>query len=219
MMTDSREAVGAAYDREQFFKAQKMGWEVINRVVPQIKPGMSEEEGKAILSSVMKDLGSEKIWHPSWLRMGPNTRKPYGAPSDKSVRLRENDVFFLDIGPVFYGHESDVGATFQVGNDPAMAKLIADSKKVFDIVRDHFYKTKISGVELYEFARKAASDLGWELSFEGASGHRISDFPHSVHYRGSLNKFEAVPTPNLWILEIHLHDTERNIGAFYEDVL
>ena len=51
------------------------------------------------------------------------------------------------------------------------------------------------------------------------SGHRLSDFPHSAHYDGSLADVDFRPNPNLWVLEIAIAHPERTFGAFYEDLL
>jgi hypothetical protein len=51
------------------------------------------------------------------------------------------------------------------------------------------------------------------------SGHRLSDFPHSAHYDGSLADVAFRPNPNLWVLEIAIAHPERQFGAFYEDLL
>ena len=49
--------------------------------------------------------------------------------------------------------------------------------------------------------------------------HRVSDFPHKVHYKGNLGDQDFTPAPNLWILEIQLRHPTENWGAFYEDLL
>lgn len=217
--SDPREKVGNSFDENDFLKAQKRGWDALYQVARMVKPGMVEADAKKLLKIVLEDYAAKKIWHPPQVRFGVNTVLPFGKPQLADHVLDEDDLFFLDIGPVFGGYESDIGETFQLGSDLHTKKLISDSKDVFNQVKLHWEKTGVNGEELYQFATKLATEKGWALALEGASGHRISEFPHAAHFRGKLKGFELVPTPNRWILEIHLVDPNRKIGAFFEDVL
>ena len=60
--------------------------------------------------------------------------------------------------------------------------------------------------------------MGWELNLD-TSGHRLADFPHEALYSGSLSAVNFAPTTDLWVLEIQIRHPERQIGAFYEDLL
>ncbi|HVK61663.1 MAG TPA: M24 family metallopeptidase [Bdellovibrionales bacterium] len=213
------EKVGSDFNDDLLLRAQKKSWDILYSVAKEIKPGMTESEAHALMKTRVAEAGAEKIWHPPQIRFGKNTSKSFAQKGDDTVVLQENDHFFMDIGPVFDGYEGDVGASFVLGSEPHLQKLCDDSKTIFNEVKNHWMKTGTSGAELYAFAEKAASSRGWLLNPEGASGHRVSEFPHSAHYRGKLKAFDRQPTPNRWILEIQLFDQERGIGAFFEDLL
>ncbi len=217
--SDPREKVGDGFDENDFLQAQKRGWDALYHVEQMIKPGMVEADAKKLLKIVLEDYSSEKIWHPPQVRFGVNTVLPFGKPQITDHVLEDDDLFFLDIGPVFNGYESDIGETFQLGSNLHTKKLIGDSKEVFSEVKLHWKNTGCNGEDLYKFAIELADQNGWRLALEGASGHRISEFPHAAHFRGKLKGFELVPAPSRWILEIHLIDPARKIGAFFEDVL
>jgi Xaa-Pro aminopeptidase len=133
--------------------------------------------------------------------------------------LGADDIFFLDIGPCYDGHEGDVGRGFVIGRPENYAALIEDSKAIFGRVKEHWEKTGCNGHDLYTFARDEAASRGRKLALEGAAGHRIGDFPHRIHHTGKLKDFGKTPSPDLWILEIHLVDRALKAGAFYEDML
>jgi hypothetical protein len=59
-----------------------------------------------------------------------------------------------------------------------------------------------SGRELYAFAQKATEERGWVFNLRGASGHRLSDFPHVIYHRGSLEAVGSKPLAARWVLEI-----------------
>ena len=218
-MQTSAENVGPTYDDSKLLSAQSRTWEAVHAVARQIQPGMIEKDAHGLLKSVLKDLGAEKNWHPPQIRFGANTVKSFGKPGIKDVPLKENDIFFLDIGPVFHGYEGDAGTTFTVGDDHDLRRLAGDARAVFEDVKREWSRTGHTGRELYKFAAEAASKRGWELRLEGASGHRVSDFPHAIHHRGPLRSFDTSPSPNRWILEIQIYHPEKEIAAFHEDLL
>jgi hypothetical protein len=51
------------------------------------------------------------------------------------------------------------------------------------------------------------------------SGHRLSDFPHSIHYDGSMAELDLPLHPDRWVLEIAIAHPDGTFGAFYEDLL
>jgi Xaa-Pro aminopeptidase len=216
---DPREATGARFDIALQRAAQVRAWETLSVAAAMIEPGMDDVDGKAIVDQAITDSGAQRLWHASQVRFGPNTMLPFGVVPQAPHVLQPNDMFFLDIGPCYEGHEGDVGRGFTLGEVPNFTALIDDSKEVFQAVKAHWQTTGCNGQELYDFARTQALLLDRTLALEGAAGHRIGDFPHRIHHSGKLKDFAKTPSPDLWILEIHLVDRALQAGAFYEDML
>jgi Xaa-Pro aminopeptidase len=214
----TKEAVGENYVLKSMQTARDRTWEVIDQVAAHIQPGMLESEATAYCKSVLTELGMDRIWHPVLVRFGANTLKMFNERSDGDPRLGDNDIFFLDLGVVWDGHEGDSGATFVVGNDDAMKQCAAAAKTVFDAVEPQWRTTAMGGRELYDFAEQCASELGWKLNLD-IKGHRVSDFPHAIYRAGDLGDFADYPNPGLWILEIQIAHPSLPYGAFYEDLL
>jgi hypothetical protein len=181
---------------------------------------MLEEEARRIGQETLEKLGSHQGWHKTLVRFGRNTTKNYVDPSDPDVCLADNDIFFVDIGPIWGDTEGDGGSTFVVGNpaDADMRRCAADVKWIFKTVRQQWLASKMTGKELYEFAVCAAADLGWVLNL-GLTGHRLSDYPHKAHFAGTLGAVSIHPSPNLWILEIQIRHPNKPFGGFFEDLL
>src|SRR5262249_39920168 len=116
----AKEAVGAAFDLDTMRFASAQSWRAVDRMVASFKPGMRESEATALATEILDALGMERIWHPPHIRFGANTTKKYNEKSEEDLTLGRDDIFFIDIGPVFRGHEGDVGATFTTGSDPEM---------------------------------------------------------------------------------------------------
>jgi Xaa-Pro aminopeptidase len=216
---DPREAIGIHFDIALQRAAQFRAWETLSVAAAMIEPGMDDVDGKAIVDQAIMESGAQRMWHASQVRFGPNTMLPFGIVPDTPHVLETNDMFFLDIGPCYDGHEGDVGRGFTLGDMPAHLALIEDSKAVFEAVKAHWLTASCTGQELYDFAQAEATARGRTLALEGAAGHRIGDFPHRIHHKGKLKDFGKTPSPDLWILEIHLVDRALKAGAFYEDML
>lgn len=219
MLGPTNETVGQLFQVDLLRTARDSSLKVLEQLAQWIKPGTSELEAKEKLKEIQLALGSPKHWHPPQIRFGENTLLPFGKVGIENNRLKENDIFFLDIGPLFDDHEGDVGRTFTVGSDLEMKRCAVDVEEIWHEVRHHWFQQKPTGGKLYEFAKACAERRGWILTLEKANGHRISDFPHAIKIRGSIEGFEAVPASDRWILEVQIRHPSRPFGAFYEDLL
>ncbi|NMY05813.1 aminopeptidase P family protein [Pseudomonas sp. WS 5059] len=218
MNAPSKEAVGAAYSIDSMRHAQAMTWRAIEQLSQQIRPGILESQARELGKQVLADLDMQRIWHPLLVRFGANTLKTFKQRSDGDPVLAENDIFFIDMGAVWQGHEGDAGATFTTGSDPQMAACASAAKALFERVQLRWKTEKVVGLELYRYAQEQARDMGWELNLS-IKGHRVSDFPHAIHRGGDLGDFEHYPNEGLWILEIQIAHPSKAYGAFYEDLL
>ena len=115
-----KEATGAPYALELMNYAQARTWEAVEAIAAVIHPGMSESQATALGKRILTELGMERIWHPLLVRFGANTLKAFNQRSDGDPVLGDDDIFFIDMGIVWKGHEGDAGATFTTGNDPEM---------------------------------------------------------------------------------------------------
>jgi Xaa-Pro aminopeptidase len=218
MSTPSGEAVGPRFDHALMHRAREKTWAALHGIRQRMRPGISEDEARLEAATVFRDLGCERLWHPAIIRIGPNTTRTYRQRSDPGVRLGENDSYFIDLGLVFEGHEGDVGDTFVVGHAPQRQACADAARTLFAEVADAWRTRGLSGQALYAFAGARAEAMGWRLN-HAIKGHRVSDFPHSIHRGGDLGDLPASPADGLWILEIQLAHPSEPFGAFHEDLL
>jgi Xaa-Pro aminopeptidase len=196
-----------------------------------IRPGVGENEiNESIYALAERMFGINRYWHKRIVRAGRNTLAPYDEnPPD--LRVAEDDIVFLDLGPVFEEWEADFGRTYVVGKDPLKQKLCRDIEKAFVNGKKYFQEhPDITGSELYAYAQSLAKQAGWEYGGPIA-GHLIGVFPHEkiagdkitlyVHpeNRDRMRMPDASGRKRHWILEIHFVDRARQIGGFYEELL
>jgi len=217
MAVATAENVGKRFSLEQMLGAREQSWVALRDIASRIVPGMTEPEATELAGERLAAAGMQRIWHPSILRFGANTLKTFRQRSAPDTVLAENDIFFIDLGPVFDGHEGDVGDTFVVGDDATMHACANASRELFSRTEAR-WREGVTGVALYDYATAEADAMGWRLN-HATKGHRVGDYPHAVHKAGALGGFDAVPVSGLWILEIQIAHPTLPIGAFYEDLL
>jgi Xaa-Pro dipeptidase len=214
-------------------QAQQKADQLFKQVEAQgiISPNVLESRiNQDIYDLAERMFGISTYWHKRIVRAGTNTLAPYDEnPPDLTVG--EDDIVFLDLGPVFEEWEADFGRTFVLGSDPAKLKLRDDIGKAFADGKKYFERhPEITAAELYRHAQKLAKDYGWEYGGPIA-GHLLGQFPHEripgdkvtlyVH-PDNPNKMRGVDAQGQerhWILEIHFVDRARKIGGFYEELL
>jgi Xaa-Pro aminopeptidase len=143
-----------------------------------IRPGISEQT----LSDEIHALGAARFgvethWHKRVIRSGPHTLMPYAEnPPDRIIQ--DDDILFVDLGPVFEAWEADFGRTFVLGNDPAKTALRDALKPVFAAVKARYHANPdMTGEDLYGIACALAEESGW--TFGGRiAGHLVGSFPH-----------------------------------------
>jgi Xaa-Pro aminopeptidase len=212
------ERVGPSYSLARLLEVRQRTREAVGIISQRLDSGMTERDAKVLAQDTLSELGLRRGWHRTYVRCGTNTAKPPDEASDDAVLLGTNDIYFIDIGPVYDGIEGDAGDTFVLGDNPDHRRIQRDVHAIWWHVRQQWLDHGMTGQALYDLAAEASRHLGWVLDLT-LSGHRLSEFPHKAHYAGSLSEVDLVPAPGLWVLEIAIVHPDRRFGAFYEDVL
>jgi Xaa-Pro dipeptidase len=196
-----------------------------------IRSGISESRLNVDIYELAKEMyGITTYWHKRIVRAGRNTLAPY-AENPPDLMIGQDDIIFLDLGPVFEDWEADFGRTFVIGSDPRKLKLRDDVGTAFAEGKRHFQQTpNITANQLFEYVVSLAHKFGWE--FGGSiAGHLIGQFPHEKIAGDKVTLYvhpdSHLPMRSLnekgqkrhWILEIHFVDREREIGGFFEELL
>ena len=213
-------------------KAQSLAHALFTEIERRlIRPGVGEAQlSEEIYALAEKLYGVTTHWHKRVIRGGENTLQPYSENPPDRV-LQQDEILFVDIGPVFENWEADFGRTYVLGNDPLKLKLRDDLEPIFNAVKTAYLAAPaMTGDALYTLACTHAEAAGWE--FGGTiAGHLVGAFPHEK-IQGDKKRFyitrgnpHALNEPaedgsqRHWILEIHLVDRARKIGGFYEQLL
>lgn len=197
-----------------------------------IKSGQSEKDLNLAFYNLAYELfGIRKYWHKRIIRAGKNTLLPYAENPDNLI-IQEDDILFVDFGPVFDEWEADFGRTYVLGSDTHKLKLKNDVATAW-LKGQEFYlqnQSTITAAELYNFTCNLAKQYGWQYGNEHC-GHLVGNFPHEqiigdeqIHYLHPNNHSrmsDYAPNGQIrhWIYEIHFVDKALEIGGFFEQLL
>jgi Xaa-Pro dipeptidase len=210
-------------------KAERLFHEIEARGL--IRAGISESRLNQDIYDLAKEMyGITTYWHKRIVRAGKNTLAPY-AENPPDLMIGEDDILFLDLGPVFEEWEADFGRTFVIGSDPLKLKLRDDIGAAFAEAKRYFQQTPdVTASQLFGYAVSLATKFGWEFGGPIA-GHLIGQFPHEkiagdkvtlyIHPDNHLlmRSLNEKGQKRHWILEIHFVDREHEIGGFFEELL
>lgn len=210
-------------------KAAQLFEEIERRAM--IRPGVREQQ----LSDEIRDLaaamlGVTRHWHRRIVRAGENTLQPFRErPPDRVIA--DDDIVFLDLGPIFEAWEADFGRTFVLSDDPDKKALRDALPRVWQAGRDYFDgHPDVTGAELFDFVVGVTHAEGFEFG-SSIAGHLLGEFPHKK-IAGTGVEWCIMPGSDKpmrrtdprgrlchWILEIHLISRGRRFGGFYEQLL
>ncbi len=218
-MTEAQvEGVGPSYSIDKMLEMRLRTRHAVHAIAAKVEAGMTEYTARAMARRTLSELGLRRGWHPIIVRLGANTSRQFLDRSGGDVVLGDDDIFFVDIGPIYEDVEGDAGETFVLGGNPEHARARRDVRAIWDEVRGAWLEKSLTGQSLYALATESATERGWQLNLD-LSGHRLSDYPHRVHFDGAMAEVSIVPAPDLWVLEIAIVHPDGLFGAFYEDML
>jgi Xaa-Pro dipeptidase len=217
----------------ELLQAQTRAEALFNEVEARglIRPGITENGLNAEIYALAQELyGITTYWHKRIVRAGRNTLLPY-AENPPDLTIGEDDILFLDLGPVFEQWEADFGRTFVIGSDPLKLKMCRDIQSAFADGKQYFKDhPDITSRELFHYIEGLAAKYDWEFGGPIA-GHLVGQFPHEriagdkvtlyVHPQSDLpmRSPDGEGRQRHWILEIHFVDRKQEIGGFYEELL
>jgi len=218
---------------ESLLTAQNKAAALFREVVDSgmIRAGRLESElTKDIHALARARFGLSRHWHQRIVRSGPNTLLTYHDPLvDRCIT--DDDIVYLDFGPVFDAWEADFGRTYVLGSDPVKHRLTANLGEAFARGKQLFERSPaLTAGALYDYVVEPARDFGWEFG-AATAGHLVGHFPHervpdksarfSIRSGNpiSLREPDDKGDTRHWILEIHFVDRERRIGGFVEELL
>ncbi len=194
----------------------------LERLLPSIKAGMTEEEIALQLEWEMRTHGAEALAFPVTVLSGPNAALPHGSPGPRKVRAGE--VLLFDFGAQVCGYRSDMTRTLFVGeptkHDREIYEIVARAQQeaIDALARAIADDVRPTGKSIHIIARDVIDAAGYGENFGHGLGHGIGLATHELPSLGLSAGDVALPSPTVFSVEpgIYLDDV---MGVRIEDLV
>lgn len=141
------------------------------KLLPQIKPGMTEKQLQLILDYTMLDLGGEGLAFDTIVASGVNGSLPHAIPSDKKVEKGEMITF--DFGAKKGGYCADMTRTVSLGRPSDEMKKIYDTVLLAQETCEQALAPGKCCKDIDAMAREIIDGAGYAGRFGHGLGHSV----------------------------------------------
>ncbi|WP_208951171.1 aminopeptidase P family protein [Rahnella sp. ChDrAdgB13] len=160
----------------------------LEKVIPFIRPGISEKTLADHLEMAVRQAGGSKTSFDTVVVSGLRGALPHGRPTDK--KLMTGELVTIDFGAVYQHYCSDMTRTFALGNVSAELKAIYDTVLLAQQSARDAVRPGIRCQELDAVARDIISVAGFGEYFSHNLGHGLG---LDVHEAPALSPQNAQP--------------------------
>lgn len=155
------------------------------KILPDLKPGMTEKQGAWLLEKTLREMGAEGLSFSTITAIGKNAAKPHAVPSDEV--FTENAPLLFDWGTLMDNYCSDITRTFYLNSkDSVFEKIFEIVKKAQDEATNAI-KEGASTKDVDFAARKVIEDAGYGSYFGHGLGHGVGMAVHEAPRLSPLN--------------------------------
>lgn len=187
---------------EEEIECQRSACEIscraLEKLLPEIKTGVTEKELAAKLSLYMVQNGADTMPYGNILISGARSSLLHGVPTQKAVEY--GDFVLMDFGCQVNGYMSDMTRTVVVGKASEEQRRVYELEK--QMVDDCLAITKagVTGAQIYEESLKAIRDTKYFGYQYTNIGHGIGLFVHEGPF-DSAQDTTPIPAGNVRTIE------------------
>lgn len=167
-------------------RAVALADEVLEAVLPTLRPGMTEKEVAWRLESAMRERGAEKVSFDLIVASGPNGAKPHAVTSDRP--LGKGEPIVIDMGCVVDGYCSDLTRTVVLGEPDGRFRDLYDLVLRAQRVAEEGIRPGMSGREADALAREVIDAAGYKEEFGHSLGHGVGLEVHELPRLSALSE-------------------------------
>lgn len=179
-VVESLRAVKTTYEIECIKKAADIAGRAFERLLNDIRPGVTEKYLAVKLINYIWEYGGEVRPGSPSLLSGARTSLLHGKPSDKKVEY--GDFVLTDFGAVYKGYNSDITKTVVVGKATDKQKEIYEVEKQAVDCQIKAVKAGISAREPYYASLAPMKDTEYLKYHYDKIGHGVGLFIHEVPF-------------------------------------
>lgn len=194
---DDLRIVKTPQEIEWICQAEAVGDRAFDRILEDIRPGVSELEIAAQLEYYLKTLGGEALSFDTIVASGENSAMPHAIPTHKKIRAGE--FITMDFGCKVHGYCSDMTRTVVLGHADE------DQKRLYQTVLDAQMRALDAvcagktGQEIDAIARKQIDHAGYAGKFGHGLGHGVG---LAIHEAPRVSKTGSTSLPENTVVTI-----------------
>ena len=171
---------------EAIRRAGKVTAEVFTELLPQIRPGLVEQDLAAEIEFRMRKKGAEGAAFETIVASGPRSAYPHARPSSKA--LQECELVIFDLGAILSGYAADMTRTVYLGEPTRRVRSLYSAvlKSQEGAIRSVQDSTPTGEVD--SAARRILAKHGLVQHFTHSTGHGVG---LEIHERPRLGKGET----------------------------
>ena len=176
-------------DREEIEtirRAAQVTADVFTELLPQIRPGLVEQDLAAEIEFRMRKKGAEGAAFETIVASGPRSAYPHARPSSKA--LQECELVIFDLGAILGGYAADMTRTVYLGEPTRRVQslysvVLKSQEGAIRSVRDSIPTGAVDSA-----ARRILAKHGLARYFTHSTGHGVG---LEIHERPRLGKGET----------------------------
>lgn len=202
---EEQRAVKEPSEIERIAAACAVADAALERVVPDIRPGVTEAELALRLEWEMRTNGAEALAFDVACLAGPNAALPHGAPGAR--KLSAGEVVLFDFGAQVFGYRSDMTRTLFVGEPSADSRALyglvarAQQEAIDALAHAVASGARPTGRQIDAVARDVIRDAGHGDHYGHGLGHGIGLATHELPSLGLSAPETPLPSPTVFSVE------------------
>lgn len=163
----------------------------LEKMLGEIRPGMTELEVASLLEYEMKRAGSKGTPFETIVASGSRASIPHGRASNKKIEYGE--LMILDFGAYYNGYVGDMSRTVAIGHVSPKQKQIYEIVKTAQELALSIIKPGTTPHQIDTTAREYIAENGYGEHFHHRTGHGMGIEAHEEPYIRQGNKEPLSP--------------------------
>ncbi|MGP5431667.1 M24 family metallopeptidase [Enterococcus malodoratus] len=177
---DRMRAIKSPQEIQYMRNACEISCRAFNRILEDIRVGMTEKDLAARLSMYMVQDGADTQPYGNILISGANTSLLHGIPSKKSIEY--GDFVLMDFGCQYEGYMSDMTRTVVVGKASDKQREVYELEKQSLEAAEAVMKNGAAVKDIYQASLKPLEGTEYPQYTYRNIGHSIGLFVHELPY-------------------------------------
>jgi Xaa-Pro aminopeptidase len=171
---------------EAIRSAGKVTAEVFAEILPQVRPGVTEQDLAAEIEYRMRKKGAEGVAFETIVASGPRSANPHARPSSKV--LQESELVIFDLGAILSGYAADMTRTVVLGEANRRVRDLYSAVAKAQMASVRAVRDQVAAGEVDSAARRSLAKHGLARYFTHSTGHGVG---LEIHERPRLGKGET----------------------------